>query len=462
MLFRRMLYLSIIVMLLVLSVPFPHFVDAAALSPQPIKIVLDAGHGGHDSGAIGVNGIYEKDVNLDITLRLRDLLLLEGYDVVLTREVDRTLVPYKTNEQKRADLQARVDVATNVLADMFVSIHSNSFKANSQGTLILYYDPSNSSPQYAATERMNQWSQESKQLGTVVLNSIIGRLGLKNLGVEPSNVYVVRSGTVPSILVETAFLSNKEEASKLADPTFRQQMAEAIANGISSYMPPRYIDIRNHWAKAEIASLSYLGVINGYVGGLFKPDQEMTRIEWIAMLDRALAMTVAVEEESLERLNSPFPDISKTHWAYEALMRSVQRGIVTGFADGTLLLDEKIRREEMVVMLYRAIHYKNSLEQKVESVDLDTIDQGYEWSKDNDKGLESMEETVRVSAVSATDEHIPVISFHDIPAIHWSLEAIAALSATGMIKGIHADEFGLGKIVSRAEAATVLYRLLNQ
>lgn len=456
------------IFLLILSFTYNNSFVEAAPNPNPIKIVIDPGHGGQDSGAIGVNGIYEKDVNLDISLRLKEFLVDAGYQVILTREEDRTLVPYRNTTEKRADLQARVDVATYAAADLFVSIHANYYKSNSQGALILYYDPSNYNPSYQATVQMKQWSMESKKLGTAVLNSITNSLGLKNQGVQPSNVYVVRSGTVPSILVETAFLSNQEEAAKLADPIFRQSMAEAIAAGIIGYSPLRFLDIRDHWAKQEIASLSYLGIINGYQDRSFKPYQEMTRAEWVTLLDKALGLTVDATNES--RLQ--FIDIDETYWAYEAIMRVKQSGIVTGYNDGTFRPNQVISREEMAVTLYRALllNKKQAEEEQIEDIEIgsgegvedDSIPIEVDSNTDEldhsqDTGLDLDHATV----VIASQDDASTLPFVDVPVIHWSTEAISALYSSGVIRGIQADQFGLGKKVTRGEAATLIYRVIN-
>ncbi len=439
-----------------------HLVEATVSNPNHIKIVIDPGHGGHDSGAIGINGIYEKDVNLDISLRLKELLLAEGYQVILTREDDRTLLPYKTTAEKRADLQARVDLATNVNADLFVSIHANYYKSNSKGALILYYDPSNNNPSYQATDRMKQWAEESRQLGATVLQSITSTLGLEYLGVEPSNVYVVRSGTVPSILVETAFLSNWEEATKLADPTFRQAMAESIANGILGYLPPRFIDVRNHWAKTEIATLSYQGIINGYQDRLFKPDQSMTRVEWIALLNKTLPV------DNVEHLAAPtqFSDIDENYWAYSAIMNAVQQGIVNGYTDGTFRPNQVINREEMAVMLYRSLNMKDGevnhiIQEEEPNIEEPSIDDSNSEANSEAISEEDLGVIETISISSAENIQSPTTSaFDDIPSVHWSNQAITALSDRGLIKGIKENKFGFGKSVTRAEAATLIYRMI--
>lgn len=450
--------LSIIILLIVSN--SSSLVEAAKPNPNPIKIVIDPGHGGHDSGAVGINGIYEKDVNLDISLRLKQLLLAAGYQVVLTRETDHTLIPYTTTTEKREDLQARVDVATHVQADLFVSIHANYYKSDSKGTMVLYYDPMNDSAIYTATDKIKKWSQDSKQLATNVLKSIVSSMGLKDLGIIPSNVYVVRSGSVPSILVETAFLSNREEAAKLADSTFRQQMAESIARGILNYIPPRYIDIRNHWAKTEISTLSYQGIINGYKDGLFKPEQEMTRVEWIALLDRALGL----DEETSTETSIQFSDIPQDYWAYGPIMHAVQKGIVNGYNDGTFRPNQMISREEMVEILYRALYPSNSEE---------TVQDPNEPTQ-NDSDIPIQEEQTTESDTQntvntgvKTDEAADTVSisstespFIDIPSDHWSTIAISTLYTNGLIKGVKENEFGLGKTVTRAEAATLIYRMV--
>jgi N-acetylmuramoyl-L-alanine amidase len=423
---KKITWCLIVAILGFFLLPINSFEAAEAIS-NPVKIVIDPGHGGRDPGAIGVNGIYEKDVNLDIALRLRDLLVVDGYNVVMTRDTDRLLYEYTNTEGRRIDLQARVDVATRENADLFISIHCNSFAPNHKGTLVLYYDSSNKDPQYPASPYMDLWSKENKRLAQSILNSVTSLSGTNPIGARPSNVYVVRNGTVPSVLVETAFLSNAEEAEKLATPEFRQLMAESIRQGIRNYQPVRYVDLIDHWAKNEIVSLSIQGIINGYPDRLFKPNNPLTRAELIYLLDKAKGF----EMDERNPLQEEFKDIPDGYWAYDSIVAAKQYGIVKGYPDGTFRPNQTVTREEMAAFLYRTFY----------------------------SDLSAM--TQNPSVVNEVYGSEQPIFFEDVPNLHWASKEINTLALDGVIKGIRERIFGLGERVTRAEAATMIYRLLN-
>ncbi|MGH7660118.1 MAG: N-acetylmuramoyl-L-alanine amidase family protein [Vulcanimicrobiaceae bacterium] len=182
---------------------------------NPRLIVIDPGHGGSDTGSMH-NGLVEKDVTLDIALRLRTLLIARGWVVKMTRDADRDV--YGPNASDVDELQARVDVANNAGARMFVSIHANaSTSAVPNGTTSYWYKP------------------EDRSLAVAVQRRLISQLGTKDDGVVRERFYVIRRTTMPATLVETAFLSNADDAAKLRSPAFRQQIAAGIADGIKDY-----------------------------------------------------------------------------------------------------------------------------------------------------------------------------------------------------------------------------------
>src|SRR5690606_15960727 len=133
------------------------------LSAYAAKVVVDAGHGGSDPGAIGVNGLREKDANLDISLRLQKELLDRGYEVLMTRTEDVYL-----------SLGQRVNIARQSNADLFVSIHANSYHSpDVSGALILYYDDAYPQKSYPASEEMKALTPESKRLAQLVLDEFV-------------------------------------------------------------------------------------------------------------------------------------------------------------------------------------------------------------------------------------------------------------------------------------------------
>ncbi|ACV64338.1 N-acetylmuramoyl-L-alanine amidase [Desulfofarcimen acetoxidans DSM 771] len=170
-------------------------------------IAIDPGHGGKDCGAIGCTGLYEKDVTLDVSRQVVDLLKNSGYDAVLTR-TDDTYV----------GLDERTDYANSLNADLFVSVHINSSEAQT---------PSGTSTHYR--------SEEGKVLSTYIQSALIAGLGRKDRGVLYNNFAVLRTSNMTSALAELAFISNPEEESLLKTADFRSKAAQAIVQGINNY-----------------------------------------------------------------------------------------------------------------------------------------------------------------------------------------------------------------------------------
>ena len=193
----------------------------AAESPRPGTdgklIVLDPGHGGSDPGAQNTAlGLREKDLTLDIALRLRTILVAQGWTVRMTRETDTDV--FGPNASDKDELQARCDVANNAGARMFVSIHINSFTDSGlEGTTTYYFKP------------------QDLALATAIHDRLNAVLGTRDDGVRKNNFYVIHHTTMPAALVETAFLSNPGDAARLQSPAFLQHAAQAIADGIDQY-----------------------------------------------------------------------------------------------------------------------------------------------------------------------------------------------------------------------------------
>ncbi|MCI1272958.1 MAG: N-acetylmuramoyl-L-alanine amidase [Clostridiaceae bacterium] len=171
------------------------------------RVVLDAGHGGKDVGAVGGGKWYEKDVNLDVTKRVHDILVKRGYSVVLTRPND-TFV----------SLQDRVAISESSNPDIFVSIHVNSSTSSSATGLETHY-----------------YHQESIPLAQSVHSSLASAINSPNRGLLKSKFYVINHTTVPAILVEIGFISNPTEREELFTSKRRQATAQAIADGIQNY-----------------------------------------------------------------------------------------------------------------------------------------------------------------------------------------------------------------------------------
>ena len=182
-------------------------------------IVIDPGHasiqpgGWSDPGAVGPNNVYEKDVVLDIAYKVKEKLEAKGANVLLTRTGDTSLT-----------LAGRAEVANNNNADAFVSIHTNANVSRSiNGTSTYYYGG------------VPGQSEARKKLASAVQKELVNAIQRRDIGVLTANFAVLRFTQVPSILVETAFISNYEEEKLLADAGFRAKIAEGIANGIERY-----------------------------------------------------------------------------------------------------------------------------------------------------------------------------------------------------------------------------------
>lgn len=205
-------------------------------------VAIDPGHGGGDTGARGVlppgtdtgmaprfdaDGrtlLLEKDINLDVAFRVNQYLTARGYSTLLTRNTDNAGgdVPYTT---VGADLEARVRIANDANADLFVSIHHNALAATTTGTETYHYYYS---------------SAQSKALAQILHRHMLATLGLPDRGVRTAGFYVLKHTRMPAVLLEGAYLSNPQEALVLADPNVRQRMAEAIGAGIEEYIAAGY------------------------------------------------------------------------------------------------------------------------------------------------------------------------------------------------------------------------------
>ncbi|GAB4262674.1 N-acetylmuramoyl-L-alanine amidase [Thermincola ferriacetica] len=181
-------------------------------------IVIDPGHGGYDPGAIGVTGLREKDYNLDTALRVYNLLKELGTNPIITRDTDTFIA-----------LTDRAAIANNAQADVFVSIHANSSEnASLNGTSTYYYAPESDPVLYAQADAR-------RKLAVKVQAQLAANLGIKDLGIKTANFSVLRNTGMPSILVESAFLSNKTEEALLKDSGFRDKVARAIVDGLVAY-----------------------------------------------------------------------------------------------------------------------------------------------------------------------------------------------------------------------------------
>ena len=180
-------------------------------------ICLDPGHGGSDPGAVGPTGTLEKDNTLAIALLLRDRLEKNGATVIMTREADTDVKSPDASSQE--ELGARVDIANDHGADIFISIHNDAF-TNSQA---------------AGSTTFHYGSPEGIRLASAIQKHLVDGLGTKDRGARYASFYVIRYTDMPAALVEAAFISNPEEEVLLASVDGRWTIAECIFHGIMKY-----------------------------------------------------------------------------------------------------------------------------------------------------------------------------------------------------------------------------------
>lgn len=199
----------------------------AAISEESKKtVILDAGHGGEDPGAIGNGNVYEKNLNLEIAFKLGEYLSSAGYNVVYTRTDDKLLYTEEQNikgMRKINDLKNRVNIANSYDDAIFVSIHMNFYGAAECSGLQVYYSASNARSRICA---------ESIQSEVVKRLQPSNRRKAKNA----ENLYLLENSINPAVLIECGFLSNSDECKKLSEKEYQKELSFAILCGIIEYM----------------------------------------------------------------------------------------------------------------------------------------------------------------------------------------------------------------------------------
>jgi N-acetylmuramoyl-L-alanine amidase len=191
---------------------------------KKFTVVLDAGHGGSDSGKVGINQKLEKDINLSIVLKLKSYLEQEDVSVVLTREEDKDLFSESATNKKIDDLNKRCSIIEEATPDLAVSIHQNSYHEEEiSGPQVFYYKTSEEGKKAA------QCIQES-------FDNVIGKEENTRQIKENDNYYLLLHTKVPTIICECGFLSNGEEADKLATDEYQELIAKNVAQGILIYL----------------------------------------------------------------------------------------------------------------------------------------------------------------------------------------------------------------------------------
>ncbi len=219
---RNILISAIVVLCVIISLMVVLVIrisaSAETYSEANKKIVIDAGHGGFDPGATGLAGTIESEINLQIAMRLKEIFLRDGFDVIMVREEEKALAG-----KKKEDMAARRKIIEESGASAVISIHQNSYKQDQscKGPQVFYAKGS---------EQGRILADYAQQELNVVAGMQKTRLS------KDSNFYIVESGDYPAILVECGFLSNSEDEQRLNQPQYQLKIAKAIAQAVCSYL----------------------------------------------------------------------------------------------------------------------------------------------------------------------------------------------------------------------------------
>ena len=208
--------LLLLVGMIIVSKKLSQLVTSENVQAQKEVVVIDAGHGGHDPGKVGVNDALEKDINLQIAKKVKTHLEKNGIQVVMTREDD------VMEDTKLEDMKKRVALINKTKPAITVSIHQNSYSDSGiKGAQVFYYTGSEISKEAASLMQ-----EELRKIDNENTRQIKGN----------NNFYMLMKTEVPTIIVECGFLSNPEEAEKLVSDEYQEEMAEAICSGILTWL----------------------------------------------------------------------------------------------------------------------------------------------------------------------------------------------------------------------------------
>lgn len=191
---------------------------------------LQSAHGGSDPGKIGVHKEKEKDINLQISLKVRDKMEKENIQVVMTRQKDQDLADEDSQNRKIQDLKKRCEIIHRTQPDCVVSIHQNSYPdENIKGAQVFYYED----------------SQEGKHLGEIMQKNLVEGLDKTNHRQAKGNksYYLLKKTDATLVIVECGFISNSEESALLSSEKYQEQVAQSIVKGIKEYLETSKISL---------------------------------------------------------------------------------------------------------------------------------------------------------------------------------------------------------------------------
>lgn len=218
-----MIALLFVSMLLIAREAAEYVTSKKAEGINPNLVVIDAGHGADDSGKVGINGALEKDINLVVALRVKELLEAQDVKVVLTREDDQGMYPKAGDNRKMRDMQKRVECINKERPALTISIHQNSYTDESiHGAQTFYYSG----------------SEQGKLAAELLQSQLVQTLDPENhrQAKENSSYYLLKNVTYPIVIAECGFLSNSKEAELLCDAEYQEKVAWAIHLGVLRYL----------------------------------------------------------------------------------------------------------------------------------------------------------------------------------------------------------------------------------
>lgn len=362
---------------------------------DPLVICLDPGHGARDSGAVATyDGVeyQEADLVLRIALYLRaELETYENVKVIMTRTDRQGELP----TINPAKVKPRIDFAAEKGADVVISLHLNALdNKDIQGVMMLtsngYYN--------------KECADVGIGLGTNLLLSL-SKLGLYNRGHLKKNssdyrnpngtvadyYAIVREGiqqNIPSLIVEHCYLTNEEDfRNHLSSDEKLRELAMADAEGIVAYYglqkiggnPRQLIDYSEHWAANAIDIAVNKGWVNGYPDNTFRPNNTLTRADFVTLLAR-------LSGETIEPITaSPFPDIPVGSYYAESVAWAVKASIINGFEDGTYRPSVAITREQMAHIMTLYLKHKGADVKLAEGTvaEIPDLDQIQSYAKDD-------------------------------------------------------------------------------
>lgn len=219
----------LIILFVMLYLTFMANFSANGVMAKPVSshtVIVDAGHGGDDGGAVGIDGTVEKDINLDIALKLEKILKFYGFNVIMTRTEDVMTCDNGLStmrERKVSDIRNRFTLIEHNPDAIFVSVHQNKFSDSAQhGTQVFYSDN----------------NEKSRILANSIQTSVVNALQSGNMRAvkkSGSSIYLLYHAKIPAVLVECGFISNADEVKLLNNDDYRMKVAILIADGILKY-----------------------------------------------------------------------------------------------------------------------------------------------------------------------------------------------------------------------------------